>query len=157
MCRKYTISAVQFCAIYLRERKCTITLLCLHHMLFYGLCIEYMEWCIIVINIIASPVSASSNVHFQTFVAFFLVFLVVTQPCAALIREREVRRSVNHKFDWLGDRPSNRLGNVPGAYHVSQVENFKLKRAGQGTTDRLFLQSCNVLHLSQPIASRGTA
>lgn len=45
------------------------------------------------------------------------------------MREREVRPSGNHGSDWLTDRPSNRLGNVPRAYHVSHVENFKLKEA----------------------------
>lgn len=49
--------------------------------------------------------------------------------CAAQILEREERRGANRKFDWLRDRPSNRLGNVPGAYNVSYAENFKLKWA----------------------------
>ncbi|TKS78244.1 hypothetical protein D9C73_012930 [Collichthys lucidus] len=68
------------------------------------------------------------------------------------IWEREVRVSGNHELNWLRDRPSNRLGNLPGAYHVSYVENFKLGWVEQSLTDRTSVQSSTALHFSQPIA-----
>lgn len=56
--------------------------------------------------------------------------------------------SGNHECDWLGNRPSNRLGKVPTAYQVSYVENFKLKEAGKSVIDSVFLQSRSAFHLS---------
>lgn len=106
-----------------------------------------MHWCIKVSNITVTPLSGSSTINFHI---VYGVFLIPVHLCAAQTLEREDRRSGNHEFDWLRDRPSNRLGNVPGAYKVSYAENFKLKWAGLAGHSSNYVVSCISRSQSRP-------
>lgn len=86
--------------------------------------------------------SIAQTAMFNDYPNFFIfrVFLIPWSWTSAEVGEREVRPSANHESDWLRDHPSNRMGTVPGAYHVSYEENFKLREAGHSLIGRLFVQ-----------------